>query len=206
MSDHGTLTRARYCGCEPCVAIQTRYVRYWRRRRSLGHRFTAPIGPTLRKVQALQRLGWTRADIAAEIGRSPQSLTNTLQREVVKADTEAAIEEVFRRLEMKLPPPSRGATRARRRAEAAGWPPPLAWEDIDAGILAEAEVERWDNDRLDLDLVEYVMQYHDFGARMTPREKTEVVRRWMANGRSERELCQLTGWRPGRYSPTKEAP
>lgn len=205
MSDHGTLTRARYCRCDACVAEQTRYVKHWRRQRDLGHRFRVPIGPSLRKIQALQRLGWPRAQIAARLGRSQQSLGNTLKREMIKADTEAAIEAVFRSLEMKIPEPSRGVTAARRRAEAAGWPPPLAWEDIDAGILADAPKERPSGDRLDLDLVEHVMQYHDFGLPMTPREKTEVVRRWTANGRSERELCQLTGWRPGRYSPTKEA-
>ena len=197
MSDHGTLTRARYCGCALCVAEQTRYVKRWRRARDLGHDFRVPAGPSQRKIQALHAMGWPIAQIAHRMGRSHQSLTNTLSRDMIKPSTEAAIEEVYRELEMKIPEPSRAVTQARNRARARGWPPPLAWEDIDAGILAKPEpIPRA---RLDYDLVEYVMQYHDFAAPMSPREKSEVVRRWVANGRTEHELCQLTGWRQGRY-------
>jgi hypothetical protein len=86
------------------------------------------------------------------------------------------------------------------RARAQHWLPPLAWEDIDAGVLAEVEREPYTDDRYDEDLVDYVMQYHDFSVRLSPVEKSEIVRRWTRSVGSERSLCQLTGWRPGRYA------
>ena len=197
---HGTLTAARSCHCEACTAEQTRYVKFWRLRRAQGVRFRVPVGPSLRKVQALQRLGHTRASIAAEIGTSPQSLSNTLGREMIKATTEIKIEEAFRRLEMVIPPDTRESRRSRALAEIYGWLPPLAYDDIHEGVVAEVPGEKgYSHDRLDLDLVEDVMQYHDFTVKLSPREKSEVVRRWVANGRSERSLCALTGWREGRY-------
>ena len=63
----------------------------------------------------------------------------------------------------------------------------------------------YSHDRLDLDVVEHALQYHDFSLRLSPREKSEIVRRWLRAGRSERLLCQLTGWREGRYRVPSEA-
>ena len=200
MNPHGTLTRARSCSCTDCVREQTRYVKFWRSRRAQGVRFRVPVEPSLRKVRALQRLGHTRASIAAAIGTSPQSLSNTLGRAMIKGRTEVKIEEAFQRLEMVIPPDTRETRRTRREAEAAGWLPPLAYDDIHQGIVAQVRGESgYSHARLDLDLVEDVMQYHDFTVKLSPREKAEVVHRWVANGRSERSLCQLTGWREGRY-------
>ena len=200
---HGTLTAARSCRCDACTAEQTRYVKFWRMRRAQGVRFRVPVEPSLRKVRALQRLGHTRASIAAEVGTSPQSFSNTLGRTMIKATTEIKIEEAFRRLEMVIPADTRESRRTRKEAEAAGWLPPLAYDDIHEGVVAEVPGEKgYSHDRLDLDLVEDVMQYHDFTVKLSPREKAEVVHRWTTNGRSEASLCRLTGWREGRYRRT----
>lgn len=207
MSEHGTLTRARSCHCEACTAEQTRYVKFWRLRRARGVKFRVPVGPSLRKVQALQRLGWTRASIAALIGTSPQSLSNTLGRAMIKARTEVAIEDAYRFLEMKVPPDTRESRRARSDAEKAGWPPPLAYDDIHQGILAGGlDVDSvYTHQRFDEDEIEYALQYHDFTRRLSPLEKSEIVRRWKRDGRSERSLCALTGWREGRYREPRPA-
>ena len=197
---HGTLTAARSCRCDACTAEQTRYVKFWRLRRAQGVRFKVPVEPSLRKVRALQRLGHTRASIAAEVGTSPQSFSNTLGRALIKGATEVRIEEAYRRLEMVIPADTRESRRTRKEAEAAGWLPPLAYDDIHEGVVAVLAGESgYSHDRLDLDLVEDVMQHHDFTVKLSPREKAEVVHRWVANGRSERSLCALTGWREGRY-------
>jgi lambda repressor-like predicted transcriptional regulator len=159
-----------------------------------------PVDPSLRKVQALARLGHTRASVAAEMGVSPSSLTNTLKREMIKGRTEVIIEEVFQRLQMVVPPDTPITRRTRREAERAGWLPPLAYDDIHNNVVAKVPSgSGFSRKRLDLDLVDYVMQCHDFSVRLSPIEKAHVVRRWVRNGRSERSLCQITGWREGRY-------
>lgn len=198
---HGTLTAARECKCPPCNAEQARYKRFWRRRRAAGVSVKVSVEPSLRKVRALNRLGHTRASIAAEMGTSPQSLSNLLGRSLVKARTEARIEEVYQRLEMRIPPDTRESRRTRAEAEKAGWPAPMAYDDIQAGILAGglAAESVYTHSRFDEDEIEYAMQYHDFTRKLSPAEKSEIVRRWTADGRSERSLCQLTGWREGRY-------
>lgn len=208
---HGTLTMATTgrCHCDECRPVATRYKKLYRLRKQRGERVMVDVGPSLRKVQALQCLGHTRASIAAEIGTSAQSLSNILGRTTIKARTAARIDEVFRALEMTVAPDSNGARQARRAAERGGWLPPLAYDDIETGAVAEVLGESgYSHDRLDHDLVDYVLQYHDFTPRLSPLEKSEVVRRWKRSGRSERSLCALTGWREGRYhrTPPQEAP
>lgn len=207
---HGTLTMATTGGCHDdcCRPIATRYKKLYRLRKQRGIRATVPVEPSLRKVQALQRLGHSRARIAAAIGTSPSSLTNILNRQRIKAVTAAKIEAVFRRMEMTVPPDDRWTKRTRREATEAGWPPPLAWDDIEAGVLAEQGRPEpvYTHDRLDLEEVEYALQYHDFARKLSPLEKSEIVRRWTRDGRSEASLCRLTGWREGRYhrNPTTD--
>lgn len=54
-------------------------------------------------------------------------------------------------------------------------------------------------ERLDLFEVETMLQYGEWDMPLSRAEKIEVLRRWKAQGRSERSLCAMTGWRPGRY-------
>lgn len=208
---HGTLTMATTgrCSCEECRPVATRYKKLYRLRKARGQLATTSVEPSLRKVRALQRLGHTRASIAAEIGTSPQSLSNTLGRARIKTATAVKIDEVFRRLEMVVPPETRKARVTREAAARAGWPAPLAYDDIEQGVLAtpSPDPQPYSHDRLDEEEVDYALQYHDFSRRLSPAEKSEIVRRWTASGRSERSLCRLTGWREGRYHRTtpKEA-
>lgn len=205
---HGTLTMATTgrCSCDECRPVATRYKKLYRLRKARGQMATTDVGPSLRKVQALQWLGHTRQSIAAAIGTSPQSLSNSLGRQRIKTATAVKIDAVYRRLEMTIPPDTIGSRQAKRAALAAGWKPPLAWDDIEAGVLATQPGESgYSHDRLDHDLVEDVLQTHDFTIRLSPVEKAEVVRRWVASGRSERSLCRLSGWREGRYRPKEAA-
>ncbi len=36
-------------------------------------------------------------------------------------------------------------------------------------------------------------------------EKEEAMRRWLANGGSEAELCRIHGWKTDRYTPARAA-
>lgn len=200
---HGTLTMATTGGCHDdcCRPIATRYKKLYRLRRARGFKARVPIGPSLRKVRALQRLGHTRASIAAEMEVSPQSLSNTLGRSRVRSATAALIDEVFWRLEMKIPPDTRETRKTRAVAVSQGWLAPMAYDDIEQGVIAESEQvsAKPKSTRFDLHEITYVMQYRDWHHQLSPLEKSEVVRRWVAGGRSEAALCRLTGWREGRY-------
>lgn len=180
-----------------------------RKRRELaihrGHSFTVPCERSRRKVQALAALGWPASAVAHHIGVTQQAMSRILARDTIRSTTAERIDRAYALLEMRIPEDTMWSRRTKNAAQRAGWLPPLAWEDIDAGVLADvapAEGPR-SYDRLDLEEVEYALQYHDFTRWLSPLEKTEIVRQWTATGRSERSLCALTGWRPGRYSPTR---
>lgn len=200
---HGTLTMATYCHCEACRAAHTRYRKFWVHARSRGHRFTVPAAPTHRKIQALSRLGWTFADIAYHAGfAGPAAIRNLLDQEIIRSTTEVRFEETYRLLEMQVPVMNRWRARAQNRAISEGWLAPLAYDDIQEGIVAEVDRETASvpRDRFDLHEVEHMLQHGVWDHPLSPLEKAEVVRRWTSWGRTKASLCDLTGWRPGRYS------
>lgn len=95
---------------------------------------TVPSIGSVRRVQALAMLGWTYADIA---NRGPDSLQRaTIARfmcgpKFVRVETRDSIRAVYDELSMTVPPPSRDASTARRRAQQKGWAPALSWSNID---------------------------------------------------------------------------
>jgi hypothetical protein len=82
-----------------------------------------------RRLRALARMGWRASDIAAETGIHQQQIQRYMRggEEAVFLATHLAIATAYDRLSM-TPGPSK---LARQRAEAKGWPPPLAWDDHD---------------------------------------------------------------------------
>lgn len=200
---HGSLSMATNygCSCGPCRDAQTRYVKRWRLARARGAKFMVPSAPSVRKLQALARLGHTFSDIAREAGYSgPAAITNLMKRDVIRSATEVRIEEVYRHLEMKIPYMTHHRRLVQQRAIDEGWLPPLAYDDIDLGIVAEVEsTAEVPPGRFDLEVVEDFLQYGTWKRRTSRLEKIEIMRRWLADGRSENELCRLTGWRAGRY-------
>jgi hypothetical protein len=205
--NHGTITMATTggCSCGPCRSAQTRYVKQWRLARQRGHEFQVSSLPTRRKIGALWAIGVTSTMIADEAGYSSRaSISNTMKKPIILARTEERFEQAYRALEMTIVPPSRGASAARAKAKRQGWLPPLAYDDIHQGIIARSErsPKTAPRNRLDHLEVEYVLQYADWEyakTSLSPLEKAEVVRLWLAEGRSEAELCRLTGWKEGRY-------
>lgn len=168
-----------------------------------GHEFSIPRERVVRKIHALMAMGWTSTLIGEVMGQSGQSVMQftRLAKDTCFAAVAERYDAAYRALEMKVPPDDIYTRRMKNKARKAGWLPPLAWEDIDAGVLATADetTGRPFLDRFDEDEIDYVLQYHDFTRRLSKFEKAEVVRRWLADGRSERSLCALTGWREGRY-------
>lgn len=125
---------------------------------------------TRRRIQALMACGWSVPRIVAEAGVADrQPVDHALNHEKVLAATAKAIADAYDRL-WDTAPSERdqreriAAARARNRALAAGWAPPLAWDDDaiddpqatpDLGAVAPVKGGLTADERLDdwLDLV-----------------------------------------------------
>lgn len=90
---------------------------------------------------------------------------------------------------------------SRENADRKGWVGLFAWEDIDdpsekPHVGARGMV-------FDEVIVERLLA----GERLKSNraEKEEAMRRWLANGGSQRELCRMHGWGENRYAPKKVA-
>lgn len=124
---HGT-TRGWHAGCRDdcCRLARNRDAKRSKIERAFGRTRTVPAIGTQRRIRALYRLGWTSLAIANAAGwSSPEAVSETLKRTIVRTTTATRIAAVYDRISMR-PGPSRAT---QRRAERAGWPPPLAWDD-----------------------------------------------------------------------------
>ena len=91
---------------------------------------------TRRRLQALTALGWSASCLASNTDRTVRTLRRIMSAELVTADTARSVAALYDQLRTAAPPrrtgPERAAAdRAVSRAKAAGWRPPLAWDDID---------------------------------------------------------------------------
>jgi hypothetical protein len=91
-----------------------------------------PADPWRRRLQALVAIGWTKTWIAEQCGVTRQNFTTQMRSAHVTAATARTWRDLYDRMHM-TPGPS---VRARQLAQQQGWAPPLAWNDIDAGVLA----------------------------------------------------------------------
>lgn len=116
----------------PCAPCRDSMLRYQKRRHldmARGDRYTTPSLGYIRRIQALGALGWRQVDIA-EAGSIPhKTIVEMSARKPgrVHRSTAAGLDLAYARLSMKRGPSSRTALHAARN----GWPPPLAWDDID---------------------------------------------------------------------------
>jgi transcriptional regulator with XRE-family HTH domain len=175
------------------AAIHQRYKK--RRYAARGASLQIPATGTRRRLQALARLGYTGTDIATHLGVSPARVSQLMRGnrsgKYVMVETAAAVAGVFEQLCMTIP---QGWThdRARRQAEANGWPPPLAWNNIDNpderphGV--RDHVSKHDVDPVVVDRV-----LAGERLRMTIAERTEVVRRARQLGWSFLQIEARTG-------------
>jgi transcriptional regulator with XRE-family HTH domain len=82
---------------------------------------------SLRRLRALQAIGWTQTEIAHRIGWTLQNLNRYFISDPARINrgTAVTIAKVFNELQL-IPGPSE---RSRRHARKNGWAPPLAWDE-----------------------------------------------------------------------------
>jgi hypothetical protein len=128
---HGT-TRGHAAGCRCFGCRKARNDDEARRRKYrqvLGVHRRVPALGTQRRIRALMALGWTGRDISNRCGWASAEATTeiTKDRQFVYTATAAKIAGVYEELCMTPGPSLKGLREAARK----GWPPPLAWDDID---------------------------------------------------------------------------
>lgn len=116
-----------------------------------------PAVGSMRRVQALNAIGYSLVDIAERTGIGWPAFSDlTLGKyQFVRARNAVLIDRVYRELQMTPAPPSRGASYARSRAAKRGWPPPFAWDDDIDDPGAQPQMPRggrgaWFDDYLEL--------------------------------------------------------
>jgi hypothetical protein len=188
--------------CSPCRKAHARAVRRWEYLTRSGRSLSAPTVGVRRRIQALCRLGWTYQQIADACGwRDGAQVAQLLERGECHATTHRRVAAAYDQLSMTLPAPSGWATRMQRRAEQNGWLPPLAWDDetIDNPVHSPAESVDLTNE-FNIDEVVVLRVLAGEHLPTTRPEREEIVRRWMANGGSQRTICTRMGWKQGRYT------
>lgn len=135
---HGT-SAGYIAGCRDECCLRAK-VRYDKQRRwelhTTGKYRKVPSFRVIRRIRALQALGWSVPQIAKRCDMSFQHLYMLSRHETAYVTTLETIVGVYDVLSMSLPPETNmgeriGASRARNHARRMGWPPPLAWSDID---------------------------------------------------------------------------
>lgn len=160
-----------------------------------GRPRTVPAIGAQRRIHALQRLGWSAEALSRRLGHSPKWVDRVMKRSTIRRATHELIVSLYDELSMTLGP----SDRTRRRAEQKGWLPPLAYDDdrIDDPNYRPSRRVVVPKD-VDQAVIERVLSGERL--RTTAAEKREIMRRWLASGRSERQLCQQFGWKEGRYT------
>lgn len=185
--------RAGQDACADCRRANTRDHKLF----LLGRkpRLIDPLG-THRRIRALLALGWTHVEIARHCGLTTRGWTSELLRAgQVRQDTAAAIARAYDAMSGQVPQ-GKYRDRGRSIARAKGWPPPLAWDDIDRDPEPPSAAEVDDVDEV---AVERILR-GDWRLSSTRAERVEVCRRWVEQGRgSLAELERRTGWKVHRY-------
>lgn len=107
-----------------------------------------------RRIRALMAIGWTQIRIGEEMGWPQHKVSIVLRRKTVWASTAAEIARVYERLHM-TPGPSEVI---RHRARVWGFPPPLAWDDIDNPLEKPNKGKR-----VTVTAIERVAELHQLG-------------------------------------------
>jgi hypothetical protein len=119
------------CKCDDCTTLGREY-EFWRRHHRAAGRVPA-IG-SIRRIRALNRLGWSRRVIGEQAGMSEDWVSGILRHKRVAPATAAKVRAAYDVLSMRLPEPvtpmeKEVVRRSRAHAEKQGWPPPLAWDE-----------------------------------------------------------------------------
>jgi hypothetical protein len=151
---------------------------------------------TRRRLQGLIAVGWPHDELAARLGRSSTGLRRSMLSDSVTVQTAQEVGALYEGLWNLRPPQATDAQRAAANAARVfaadrGWPPPLAWDDIDTDPDPRHHRGRAETDDLDEIAIERALAGD--GVRLehlTPAEQDEVVRRLTARGKSIRDIAQ----------------
>jgi len=156
---------------------------------------------TRRRLQALVAIGWPPDTLADHLGRTPAELHRSLTcTTAITEHTARHIRNLYDRLWDTQPPRATPAQRqesewARVHADNHGWPPPLAWDDIDTDRRPHSGPDNASaqaNPQLDEIAVERAVAGD--GIRLgdlSPAEQTAVVHRLTERGTSIRDIADL---------------
>ena len=188
--------------CQPCRDGHATYKKNRRTRVYLaGGPLRVDATGTHRRLQALVALGYTMEGVDAAVGRARGWASQVLQSRSVFLATADVVAEVYDRWCMTVPEHP-WAGRQRTIAHRNGWLPPLAWDDIDDVTEVPTMIRAVARSRSDVDPVAVERVMAGEAVPCTPAERREVVRRWVAAGRSLRALAEQTGWKVERYTLT----
>lgn len=201
--EHGTRAAFDRCGCR-CLLCHLAAASHQQQRRSGVRHLPEGKGMidrtgTRRRLEALHAVGWSGGALGRLLNLSVQAMfdARTLDRPIYPG-TAQRIADLYDQLWDKPPPettPSErmGAAKARNLARRNGWPPPMAWDDIDdpacrpitgprdvGGVIDEIAVER--------------ACLGDRAARaLRPAERAEAVRILTARELSAERIGELLG-------------
>jgi hypothetical protein len=151
---------------------------------------------TRRRLQALVATGWAPAALGRQLDRSASNLRRILTTQAVSSRTAREVDDLYERLwntrpAQDTPARQRRADAARAEARAAGWPPPLAWDDIDSDPDPPALPGSANPHDIDEIAVDRAVAGDGIRlAQLTPAEQTEAVRRLTERGKSIRDIAE----------------
>lgn len=150
-----------------------------------------------RRLQALAAMGYSISDLSLQLGYSRTYLGQILKGRRVRSDNATNIGRIYDKLCM-TPSDHPLATRARRHAEAMGWAPPLAWDDIDHDA---GPASSYFTDPV-IDEVRIQRVLNGIRQDCTRAERTAIVLAWKG---SLSELERITGWNVHRILHERKA-
>ena len=167
---------------------------------NLGQRTVVDGTGTARRLQALIAAGWSMSKLGRMLGVEPGNFyKNTLGRDV-SAMRARAVRDLYECLAFTPPPEGnqreRGAaSRSRNRAQAAGWPPPIWWDedDLDNPAFVVPPATSSLDSHEDVDGIAVALACEGKHVDLTIAERREVVRRLHRAGLNDQQIAQRTG-------------
>lgn len=155
---------------------------------------------TRRRVRALIALGWSRSHLAERLACSSRTIWELTRAPLpdsspVLVRTRDAVRALYDELSMKVPPPGRATTMARNIAAAAGWSPPLAWDDETIDDPTAVAHDADDTEDADAVVDEIAVDLAVEGTRLalTRAERLAALPRLVARGMSDRAIGTQLG-------------
>ncbi len=183
---HGTYSSYR----QGCVCLEAREDNRIYRKRIRENRHTPRLidaTGTRRRIQALLVMGWSRVDLAKQMGITDRAISYMLSSGSVLVRTARKVDEVFKALNMTPGPSQLTRTLSIRR----GWVSGLAWDDIDDPNARPAGAVRGSG--FDEVLVERAVNGERGDERLGRADAQEAIRRCRARGMPVSEIT----WRVG---------